>query len=278
MRGHTAPARTSGLRVLLSCLFLTLALEAHAQEATVVFDSTETPPIWSASIPGGGLGGELLSLLSKKAGVSYSMRYLPPARYSRSTSPFIVGNPNLLVNERNRAIFPIGHIHLTYFYYRPEHEPSPIRTLADLAGHRLGLLRGTVEDLEAFERLKVKVEQADSVTSLVRMLKKGRIDVAILTELPALHVIQQEFPGAQDDFVRLHVPGASQPIAVMVDLDAPGGRDIAKRYRQALLEYHRSPQYLEIQRKHHDHDPGGARTDSDLLERLLLLYESTWDE
>lgn len=271
-----APA--SGWRALLLSLCVIVTVDIQAKEETISIDSTETPPIWSSTLAGGGMGGELLHQLSEEAGVRYTLNYLPPARFRRSSATVIVGNPNLLTTERRRAIFPLSIMHLTYFHYLPHHEPIRVRSLEDLRGHTLGLLRGTIEDRASFESLQITIEEADSVNSLLQMLKRGRIDVAIVAELPALFTIQQLYPDDLENFVHMHIPGASQPIALMVDLERPRGPEIAQRYRRVLDSFLHSQRYMDIIRKYHAHDLASLSNDNDWMRRLLDFYEDTWDE
>ncbi|MFH2140447.1 MAG: transporter substrate-binding domain-containing protein [Pseudomonadota bacterium] len=276
--GQFVIAGLGGFQALLLGLCMLLAPGAGAREQVVVFDSTETPPVWSSSLTGGGMGGELLRLLSDEAGVTFSINYLPPARFRNSTSANIVGNPNLLKTERNRAIFPIGVLHLAYVYYTPHHPALQIASLADLSGHTLGVLRGTVENRAQFASFDINVEEADSIESLLRMLQRGRIDLAVMVEVAGKHHIRQTFPEHVQDFAVTRIPGTSLPITMMVDLDSTDGRELARRYRLALEKTVHTPQYDAILRKYHGQDPAHLKADRELLDRLMNLYESTWDE
>ncbi|MDD4963070.1 MAG: transporter substrate-binding domain-containing protein [Gallionella sp.] len=254
-----------------------IAQEVQAEVGTLVFQSTETPPIWSETMPSGGMGGEILHLLSEIAGVTYTINYLPVKRFSASTAPYLVGNPNILTTEKNRAILPIGVFHLAYFYYRPHHDVIHIRSTADLSGHTIGVLRGTIEDVNSFARLKIKVQESDSNETLLRMLQKGRIDVAIMVDLTGEYLIQTEFADEQHNFVRIIVPSFVRPIAVMMDMNKPEGRHLARQYHQALRKAIHSPQYHEIMQKYYG--KGTAANEAHVeLTRLLDYYESTWED
>lgn len=263
------------IRALLFALMMAIALDARGDGGPIVFQSTETPPIWSETMPSGGMGGEILQLLSEAAGVKYSINYLPVKRFRASSAAYIVGDPGILTTERNRAVFPIATFHAAYFYYRPHHDALEIHRMADLSGHNLGVMRGTIEDMDQFVRHKINVEESDSIETLLRMLKKGRIDVAILVDLAGRHLIREMFPEEQDDFVQVVIHGSVRPIAVMVDLDTPNGKDIAQLYRQVLKKTLGSRQYREILQKYYRK---GAEADAahEALDRLLEYYESTW--
>jgi len=263
----------SGVLAVLS--MFALALDARGDGGPIVFQSTETPPCWSSVMPSGGMGGEILRLLSDAAGLGYSINYLPIARFRASRAPYIVGDPGILTTDRSRAIFPIGVFHSAYVYYQPRHPELTIHSMKDLSGHTIGVMRGTLENMSLFAQHRIKVEESDSTESLMRMLRKGRIDVAVLVDLAGQHLVREMFPNEQDDFVQIVIRGSARPLAVMVDLDAPDGHVIARRYRQVLKITIQSHEYEGILRKYYGTgvEIGKAR---ETVDRLVEFYASSW--
>lgn len=249
---------------------------ARAESPPVVFQSTETPPFWSASLPENGLGGAMLHLLSADAGVPYSIEYLPVKRFRNSVATYIVGDPDILTNQVRRAVFPIGIFHSAFFYYKPHHDVIEFHNLKDLQGHTLGVLRGTLEDKDYFVSNGIKVEENDSVESLLRKLKKGRIDFCILVDVTGRYTIKQIFPQEQDDFVQAVIPGSVRPIAIMIDVDVPEGRAVAERYRRVLDKTLRSQKYHEILESYYgkNHIPGDR---FEQLKKFEQYYAIDWD-
>jgi polar amino acid transport system substrate-binding protein len=239
---------TAGLSraVLLFFLFLATAYLARAGSDPIVFQSTDTPPFWSPSLPDNGLGGAMLQLLSANAGVQYSIEYLPVKRFRNSQATYIVGDPDILVNQKQRAILPIGIFRSAFFYYKPHQDVIEFHSLKDLQGHTLGVLRGTVEDRDLFIRNRINVEESDSVESLLRKLRRGRIDVCILVDAAGKHVIKQMFPAEQAQFATVEIPGSVRPIALMIDVTDPQARLVAQRYQAVLDQTLDSPQYHDI--------------------------------
>lgn len=256
---------------LIAMIGVLLAMSVRAEP--VVFQSTDTPPYWSASLPDNGLGGALLKLFSENAGVEYSIRYLPVKRYRQSTATYIVGDPDILLNQRHRAIFPIGNFHTVFFYYKPHHDVIEFHSLRDLRGYKLGVLRGTLEDKAAFIRNGIKVEESDSVESLLRKLRRGRIDLCISVEGSGQFTVSQLFPTEQDNFVRIVIHGLSRPIAVMIDVDDPEGRAVAQRYRNALDRTLHSRQYRAILKAFYGKDGIPADRD-DQMNEFIKYYEN----
>ncbi len=258
---------------LFIAALLLQATSAAADE--VVFESTDTPPYWSASLQGGGVGGAMLQLLSRNAGIRYSLEYLPVKRYRNSVAPYIVGDPDILINQTPRAVFPIGLFRSAFFYYKPHHDVIEFHSLADLKGHRLGVLRGTLEDSRYFETHGIGVEESDSAESLLRMLKRGRIDFCILVDGTGRYTIEKLFGAERDNFAYQTIPGSERPIALMVDLGTPDGRAVAGRYRQVLDSTLKSPEYRGILEDFY----GRNKVPSDraeLLNRFVQYYKATW--
>ncbi len=269
-------ARGSAALALFFLLLATATGIAVAENNPIVFQSTETPPYWSASLPENGVGGAMLQLLSADAGVTYSLEFLPEKRFRNSLAPYIVGDSDLLINQKHRAIFPIGILHSVFFYYKPHHELIEFRNLKGLQGYTLGVLRGTLEDKDYFGKNGINVEESDSVESLLKKLKRGRIDFCILVEGTGKYTIKQIFPEEQDNFVKVFIPGSYRPIAIMIDVDVPEGKAVSRRYRQVLDKTLRSPKYHDILENFYGKNniPGDR---SEQLKKFEQVYANTWD-
>lgn len=256
---------------------LLLATVADAQSNPVIFQSTDTPPFWSPSLPDHGLGGRMLQLVSEAAGVPYTIDFLPVKRFRNSQSVYMVGDPDILTSRIHRAIFPIGIFRSAFFYYKPHHAVIEFRSLRALRGYTLGVLRGTLEDKDYFVRNGIYVEESDSAESLLRKLKKGRIDFCILVSSAGRYTIEQLFPDGRDDFIQVSIPGSQRPIAIIIDVATPGARAVAQRYRHVLKQTLNSPAYQQILGNHYGHDNVPADTHK-LLSGFVDMYEDTWKD
>lgn len=251
-------------------------LAGTLQAAPVVFQSTETPPYWSAQLPDNGYGGSILKLLSDAAQVPYSIEYLPVKRFRNSTATFIVGDPDVLISQKHRAIFPIAIFHSAFFYYKPRHDVIEYHSLRDLQGYTLGVLRGTIENKADFLRNGVSVEESDSIESLFRKLKQGRIDFCITVIGAGNYTIQRSFPAEQHDFVQSRIPGLDRPIAIMIDVDVPEGKIMAGRYRQVLDKTLHSREYHD--RVEAFYGKGNIPADREQqLNKFITNYAPSWD-
>jgi polar amino acid transport system substrate-binding protein len=262
-----------GGKALIAALLL-IATAAPAEE--VVFQSTDAPPYWSESMPENGLGGAILHLLSANAGVPYSIEYLPVKRYRNSMSAYIVGDPDILINQKHRAIFPIILFRSAFFYYKPHHDAIEFHRLADLKGHTLGVLRGTMEDKTYFLNNGISVEESDSIESLLKKLKRGRIDFCILVDGTGRYTIAQLFPAEQSQFIHQVIPGSARPIAIMIDTSTAVGVAIAKRYQRALDKTLKSREYQAILENFYGKN-NIPKDRSEQLDNFIQYYKNTWD-
>jgi len=243
---------------------------------SIVFQSTDTPPIWSPALPDGGLGGSLLRLVSEAAGVSYTTEYLPVKRFRSSRAPYIVGDPDILEDTRGRAIFPIGVFHSAFFFHQPHQPPQRFANMEAMRGHVLGVLRGTLEDKAAFEAAGVRVEESDSMASLVRKLERGRLDVAIMVTASGLHVIRELFPLRTQEFANVDIPGTERPITIMIATGDAEGQEVARHYRRALeMSLSSKPYHALLQRFY---GKGVMPASSDELKKFIKFYADTWEE
>lgn len=266
----------AGGKRLIGIIALAL-LTVSARAEPIVFQSTDTPPYWSASMPENGLGGAILQLLSANAGVSYSIEYLPVKRYRNSLAGYIVGDPDILINQKHRAIFPISLFRSAFFYYKPHHDVIEFHRLSDLKGHTLGVLRGTLEDKSYFLRNGISVEESDSTESLLRKLRRGRIDFCILVDGTGRYTIQQLFPKERDLFIDQIIPGSARPIAIMIDTSTAEGDAIALRYRQVLDKTLASPEYQSIVKDYYGKNSIPADR-AEQLNSFVKYYAGTWDK
>lgn len=252
-------------------IMMSLSLSARAEP--VVFQSTDTPPYWSPKLQENSFGGAVLRLLSTAADVPYSIEYLPIKRFRNSVSPFLVGDPDILNYPKNRMILPFGIFRSAFLYYKPHHDVITFKSLRDLNGYTLGVLRGTIEGKEDFERNGVNVEESDSVESLLKKLKRGRIDFCIVVEGTARYMIQQLFAAEQDNFILVMIPRLDRPIAMMIDMDDPAARLVARRYQQVLESTLRSKQYqMLVSQFYGDHTP---KDRDETLNKFVQYYANT---
>lgn len=237
---------------------------SHAEPAVIEFKSTVTPPIWSPTLPDGGMGGAILQLLSTAANIPYKIEYLPIKRFRQSSATYLLGDPDILAVQKNYVVLPIMIFRSAFFFYRPHRQPITVQNLENLKGLTLGVLRGTVEDKSYFTSHGIHIEENDSVESLLKKLKKGRVDLCILVRISGLHAIKKLFPQEQQNFSFIPIPKSDRPVAIIINPDTAEAKTIAARYHKVLHQTLKSNKYREILESYY----GKNQVAADWFERM----------
>ncbi|MDD5037389.1 MAG: transporter substrate-binding domain-containing protein [Methylococcaceae bacterium] len=227
---------TKGWRGAGLVYLLLIALPGRAEQAlSLVFNSTESPPIWSEELLQGGLGGEILQALVRAAHGTANIHYLPLKRYEKLVAGNRLGNPLYFIGQEFGAVIPLLTTHAVFCYYQPHH-PQGIayQTLSDLNGLTIGVIRGTLEQKEEFERYGVGVEENVTLEALFRKLKAGRVDVVLVIDIMAYDAIEKLFPLEAIQFRYIEVPNGMTPIALMLGKDTPDYEMLAAALHQAM--------------------------------------------
>lgn len=241
--------------------------------ARLTFHTTESPPIWSEHLDQGGLGGEVLRAITDTARLTIVVQYLPLKRYEGLEQGNRLGNPLFFVGREFGAVIPLLVTQAVFCHHRP-HRPGGFvfRTLADLEGLALGVERGSLEEKEAFERRGITVEENASAAAVLKKLREGRVDVALLLDVMVHYHISQLFPEEAADFVCSDVPRGMTPIALMLDEDTPQARHLADTMRRTLRQLIDDGTYQRILAKYYG-AVGVPRDWAVRLRRLSQQYE-----
>lgn len=259
------------MRWLLLSLWLGVAT-SHAD--VIVIDANESVPYWCRSSPGGGLGSELVHAMSAAAGLTTQIHFVPLSRMIEDRSNNDSGNPEFFMWQQEfAAIIPIAVSKMSLFYYRPHH-PEPlleVNDFNDLKPYKIGVLKGTLIDRQAFDQIGLTFETSYTQASLFKKLKVGRIDLVIEIDLVGQQMIDQLYPELVDDFVRIPLPNTVSPIAIMIDANYPSADSIAERYREGLANIIANGRYQQIVERYY---PDGKLPDGwfDNLNRFQLMY------
>lgn len=244
-----------------------------AQADIVVLKANESPPYWSKSLPGGGLGSELVQAISEAAGLQTQINFVPLSRMIEDKNNNDLGNPEFYMAQQEfAAIIPFAITEAAIFYYRPRYSQAPKLTgFNDLKQYRLGVLKGTLIDQHAFEQMGLHFESSYAQASLFKKLKLGRIDLVFEIDLVGRQMIAQLFPEQKDDFIRQPLPNSISPIAIMLDAEYPHADEIAAQYRKGLAAIIANGRYQKIVEKYYPDGqlPAGWFAD---LQRFQQLY------
>lgn len=236
----------------LSCLLLLLPVWT-AQADAVVLEANESPPYWSNSLPGRGLGSELVQAISEAAGLETQINFVPLSRMIEDQNNNDLGNPEFYMAQQEfAAIIPFAITEASMFYYRPHFGRSlQINSFDDLKQYKLGVLKGTLIDRRAFEQMGLHFESSYAQASLFKKLKLGRIDLVFEIDMVGQQIIAQLFPEQKDDFIRQPLPNSISPVAIMLDAEYPHADEIAEKYRQGLAAIIANGRYQKIVEKYY---------------------------
>lgn len=221
---------------IIFLMSVTSQARAWADTRNVTFGANESPPFWSSDMQDGGLGGEILNAISRKAGLNSAITFKPLQRLIDDDVGNDLGNPIFFMgNQDYSAIIPIVIYQSALFYYAPNHDaPIIFRGLEDLKRYRIGILKGTLLDRAYFNREGITFAESYSQESLFKKLKLGRVDLVLEIDAVGFHMIDRLFPDEGDAFHTIILPKSSNPIAMMLAEDTPAS--IAQKYRGALKE------------------------------------------
>jgi len=237
---------------LHSLLLLLSAWTAWAGDE-VVLEANESPPYWSRTLPGGGLGSELVQAISDAAGLQTRIEFVPLSRMIEDRDNNDLGNPEFYMAQQEfAAIIPIAVSEVSLFYYRPHYQQPPqITSFNDLKQYKIGVLKGTLIDRRAFEQMGLHFESSYAQASLFKKLKLGRVDLVFEIDLVGQQMLAELFPTMKTDFFRQPLPNSISPIAIMVDADYPHAGEIAKQYRNGLAAIIADGRYQKIVEKYY---------------------------
>jgi len=240
---------------------------------SVVLDANESPPYWSGSMAGFGMGGEIVQAISRAGGITSVLSFKPLQRMIAEDDNNDLGNPAFyLRNQDFAAIIPIAVYRVALFYYKPHHGKAFREiSLADLKGFRVGVLKGTLVDRSGFAKAGIDVEESYSQASLFRKLRKGRIDMVVEVELGGRHIIRELFPDEVDAFAVDPVEKSEAPIAILLSRQQPDAVAVAQGYRRGLQLIMESGEYRAIVEKYYGIGQVPAQYMPE-LERFSRLY------
>lgn len=239
--------------LLLLILFQSTLYAQTIKDTVVTLETNEAPPFWSKQLPDDGMAGEIVHAISKAAGINSKIVYKPLSRIIKDDTNNDLGNPAFfIVNQDFAHIIPIALYHASFYYYAPNHkEKLEFKSLNDLQGMKIGILKGTLIERHYFEKNNIYFQESYTQESLFKKLKLGRLDMVIEIELVAEEIINNLFVKELDNFVAIPILDSSQPIAIMLSQEEPNAKSLNQAYINGLKKIINNGIYQEILEKHY---------------------------
>lgn len=218
-----------------------------------MLDANESPPYWSKNMPMNGFCGAIVAELASVSGVEANIQYKPLKRMIEEDENNDLGNPSFfLTNQDFTSIIPIAVYHVALFQYLPNHSQRiHVRTLSDMKGYKVGMLKGTLVDRSSFVNAGIIIDESYSQESLFKKLQKGRLDFVIEAELVGQTTIHQLFADEHQKFTFDILPKSAAPIAILISKQQVDAKDISNALRRGLEQIRENGRYAEIQNKYY---------------------------
>lgn len=234
---------------LLSCLLLITSITVSAAEVRLA--TLEYPPYSSELLPEGGSIVELTTRAFAETGHTTRIDFLP---WARVLVELRKGNydgilplwPDDIVSEKLIASRPLLYSELGFFIRRDT--PVNFTDLSQLAGHKVGVVRGYIYPAEIMASGIVAEEAVNDLSNL-RKLAARRFDLVLLEQQVGLHLLKRE-PDLQKVLAWQGQTQARIPLFVGFASPKLGQPDWASIYARGLNALLADDEYLRILQKH----------------------------
>jgi len=262
--GKRATEKMKKCRVM-GLVFLVVFLTAnilHAGQQTVLLQANESPPIWSETLPLGGMGTEIVQAISKEMGIKTCIEFVPLKRMIADTTNNDLGNPIFYMNNQDfAAIIPIAVSYNSFFTYHKD--TKKLSSIREPKEKRIGILTGSNANPKLLSHFG-KFEESYSTNSLFKKLNAQRIDIVVALDLVGLETIRTLFPNHIDLFSIQVIPASASPIAIMIDSKYPDANTLALHYQEGLRRIIKNGTYRKILEKYYNKTTIPANWHSDL--------------
>jgi len=226
---------------------------AFSSTEIIKFGANESPPYWSSMLEKQGMCGEIMHAISKVANLKAEIEFTPLKRLIDDDNNNDLGNPEFYMKIQEFAsIVPIAIYRVNVVYYRPNHkEEIKISSLDDLKGYKIGVIQGVLTEQAYFKNAGITFETSYTEDSLIKKVKRGRVDLVLSIDLVAQSSIKKLYPNEIGDFEFIDVAGSTSPIALMISENHPNAKSIGKEFSAGLNEVIKSGAYKRILEKYY---------------------------
>jgi polar amino acid transport system substrate-binding protein len=212
--------------------------DARAAEE-LPFAIGEWPPFVSEHAEGYGVVSTIASAVAREMGMTARFSFQP---WIRCEEEVLAGRafatfPYAMTAER-QASFDFGEPvvtsrHLFFYYKGATPVPPAADRLEQLAGYRIGGVRGYAY-VSPFERAGVRMEFVAEDELNIRKLHAGRVDLVVMDEVLGWTLIRRLFPEEVDRFATAAAHLPDTPLGFMISRTYPGAPTLRERMTRAL--------------------------------------------
>ena len=280
------------LRIFFFLLLFVSVHSLYAQSSEmqeIILEANEAPPYWSKKMNHNGMAGEIIQAISEVQGISTKIKFKPLTRLIKDDTNNDLGNPVFFIPYQDFAdIITIALYHTSFYFYEYNHELNNVsgahhsyekykfKSLKELRGKKVGLIKGASVDKIFFEHYGIIFETSYTQASLFKKLKLGRLDYVFAISLVAQNIIQKNFSNESEDFISIHIDGLSSPISIMIAEEQKDAYVYAKKFKKGLETIILNGTYNKIIKRHYGSQEIPANWFRD-LEHFNQLYQTEED-
>ncbi len=250
------PNKIGRYLAIVLCLFIANTPVKAAEK--LLFATGEWLPYTSKNLDGGGVLVELVRSVVLEMGMRPEFIFFPWKRAER-----------LVERGKVFAAFPYGKnadrlsrfqfsdnffsAPTVFFYRRGELPIESYDRFEDLRPYRIGGNRG-YNYVQWFEKAGLKSHLAESQDQLIKMLEKGRIDLAAIDRGAGWMTIDTLFPGRRHEFstMKRSIEQTDEEMGshLMVSPGYPNQAELISKFNQALRVIRKNGMYAKILEKY----------------------------
>jgi polar amino acid transport system substrate-binding protein len=207
-RGELKRSWHKGMIVSMITTSIMCIVPVYAEQ--IKLTAFDYPPYMNESLPGKGLFCELVSEAYQSVGYDVSFDFYP---LNRSTQYVIEGKAlgqlgtewNFPEDARKNAVqsVPLFYYRVVGFYLNDRLSAISFKSLKDLQGYRLGVIRGSSDAAILLDHpeLNLTVEAVSLMEQMFKKVDADRSDIGFTVELSGLTHIATHYPNEQDRWV-----------------------------------------------------------------------------
>ncbi|MDA7816715.1 transporter substrate-binding domain-containing protein [Sulfurimonas sp.] len=255
--------KIKNISLTLILLFCILLNPLYSQDDIVVLQVNESFPVWSKSLPSGGMGSEIIQAISKEENIKTQIQFVPLKRLIADTTNNDIGNPLFYMpNQEFLQIIPIAVSYNILLSYR--NDVNNILENKRKEQLRVGILKGTKSNINLSNKF-VHFEESAYNDSLLKKLIANRLDLVLKLDLAGRTIMHNNH-----NINAKLLDNSASPIAILLDINYPNAKEIALKYKNGLNKIIENGIYKKILQKYYKTDiPGQWFND---LKKFTYIY------
>jgi len=196
--------------ITVSLVWVAVMFAASARAEQITLTPFDYPPFMDESLPEKGLFCELVAAAYQSVGYTVSFKFYPGKRSTQYVlDGYVLAH---LGSERNFSeeelkndvqSVRVFYFRAVGFYLKDRFKSISFKTLKDLQGYRLGVIRGASLSLffKKYPELNLKVEELTTMEQMFKQVYHNRSDIGFTVELSGRMFFAKHYPNEQDRWV-----------------------------------------------------------------------------